>query len=186
MYNKTYWNDIVQLIFSYTYITFCFLINAFCFTQHTKWLYSIRSVRTAWWGLAFSHTACVSCLHKNVKFHHINNTYMLHPRLKRPLRAPCLWVLASKKCSISDQVCVSVFKGTTKQRFLFFRVHDPNTFYVLLFCDWAEWGLFRFLFCKQGHGFFPFRSRVIISITWKKLVSPCVRLVRRACVLGTS
>lgn len=119
MYNKTYWNDIVQLIFSYTYITFCFLINAFCFTQHTKWLYSIRSVRTAWWGLAFSHTACVSCLHKNVKFHHINNTYMLHPRLKHPLRAPCLWVLASKKCSISDQVCVSVFKGTTKQRFLF-------------------------------------------------------------------
>lgn len=25
MYNKMYWNDIVQLIFSYTYITFCFV-----------------------------------------------------------------------------------------------------------------------------------------------------------------
>lgn len=30
-------------------------------------------------GLAFSHTATVSCLHKNAELHHINNTYMLRP-----------------------------------------------------------------------------------------------------------
>lgn len=28
MYNRMYWNDIIQLIFSYTYITFA-LFNAF-------------------------------------------------------------------------------------------------------------------------------------------------------------
>lgn len=34
MYNKMYWNDIVQLIFPYTYITFCFVQCFFVYTTY--------------------------------------------------------------------------------------------------------------------------------------------------------
>ena len=72
-----YWNDIIQLIFL-IYIHHLFaLFNASCFTQ--------RSV-TAQQCPASLQTVFVSCWHKNVKFHHINVTYMLHLRLKCPLR----------------------------------------------------------------------------------------------------
>lgn len=77
MYNRMYWNDIIQLIFL-IYIHHLFaLFNASCFTQ--------RSV-TAQQCPASLQTVFVSCWHKNVKFHHINITYMLHLRLKCPLR----------------------------------------------------------------------------------------------------
>lgn len=95
MYNGMYWNDI-QLIFPHIHTSLFASIDA-CFTQHTKWNYSRRSVNgTAWPVLAFSHTACVSCLHKNVELQHRNNTYMLHQRshmssLCTLLLSPCFW-----------------------------------------------------------------------------------------------
>ena len=56
MYNRMYWNDIIQLIFL-IYIHHLFaLFNASCFTQHTKWYYSIRSV---------TDSTAVSCFPSN-------------------------------------------------------------------------------------------------------------------------
>lgn len=60
MYNEMDWNDIVQLISSYTYVPLC-LLDAFCFTQHTERSYSVRSVTDSMAGVS-SHTALVSCL----------------------------------------------------------------------------------------------------------------------------
>ena len=135
MYNRMYWNDIIQLIFL-IYIHHLFaLFNASCFTQHTKWCYSLRSVTVRWCPTSLQ-TVFVSCWHKNIKFHHINITYMLHLRLKCPLRVRLAFDLSLPwSATTSYRAGVSVFKGTTKQRkTLCFGASDSNAFYGPLFC----------------------------------------------------
>lgn len=181
MYNRMYWNDIVQLIFSYTYITFCFVQCFLFYTTYKMVLQCAYCDSTA--GVLLSLTLPVSCLHKNVKFHRINNTYMLHPRLKCPLRASCLWVLASKKHGIAYQVCVSVFKRNhkAKKRFLF--VSELMTLQAssVLSCGGAE----RDLFPSSGNkGLFSSLLGVVITeTTQNKLASPGGLPVQRACIV---
>lgn len=63
MYNRMYWNDIIQLIFSYTYITFA-LFNALFYTTY-KWYYSISVTDSISRGYFLSYCTA-SCLQKNI------------------------------------------------------------------------------------------------------------------------
>lgn len=117
MYNRMYWNDIIQLIFL-IYIHHLFaLFNASCFTQHTKWCYSLRSVTVRWCPTSLQ-TVFVSCWHKNIKFHHINITYMLHLRLKCPLRVRLAFDLSLREAwpSLTKQVWVSLKEPQSKEK----------------------------------------------------------------------
>ena len=53
MYNKKYWNETVQLVFSYTYITF-WLVQ--CFLFYTTYE-MVPQQQIAWQGLDFFLTA---------------------------------------------------------------------------------------------------------------------------------
>lgn len=145
------WNDIVQLICSYTYIPLC-LLNAFCFAQHTKWNYSVRSVTDSMAGVS-SHTALVSCLHRNVKFHRINTRDMLHPRLERSRRREHRTFPPARVSAGAARKGEISLSSKGSKRPVFF---SPAR---------AGRGLFLLLICKQGHWVFPFRRRVTVAVT---------------------
>lgn len=130
----------------------------------------LRSVTDSRAMPAPSHTASVSCLHKNVEFHRINNTYMLHPRLKCPLRASCLWGLASEKHGhLLPSGCECVERNhKAKERFLFVsELLTLNTF-CMFFASATELSrpCFYLIFCKQGRWLFFFFSFLFFPFLW--------------------
>lgn len=111
------WTNILEWLLynfiSQTYVSLSALINVFCCTQHTKRDYSIYSAIDTLLASCFL-TLSLLQLHKNTGFHHINKIYRLPSRLDCPRHVSCRSALASEKHSLSDQVCMTAWKGIVK------------------------------------------------------------------------